>query len=247
MEGKILMEDKYKVAVAPDSNGGIYHALYNKEVINSLKERGILYSHCYDVDNCFSKVADPIFIGYSVIKNVDCSVKVFAKTLREEHVGVAECSQMPKEAFGMRKSDGSFNAGVANIINYIFSTEYLDHVLTFAEILEYHVTRKRIKHIDLESGELIVPKADTGIVLECSIFDVFPFPRKLSVLEVDCKEEFSSLKNILARPTQGSETPRQDLLAQRLRAFHASSGSDVTKDSNEALEVKVTSLVSIWW
>jgi UDP-N-acetylglucosamine/UDP-N-acetylgalactosamine diphosphorylase len=231
MEGKILMEDKYKVAVAPDSNGGIYHALYNKEVINSLKERGILYSHCYDVDNCFSKVADPIFIGYSVIKNVDCSVKVFAKTLREEHVGVAECSQMPKEAFGMRKSDGSFNAGVANIINYIFSTEYLDHVLTFAEILEYHVTRKRIKHIDLESGELIVPKADTGIVLECSIFDVFPFPRK----------------HILARPTQGSETPRQDLLAQRLRAFHASSGSDVTKDSNEALEVKVTSLVSIWW
>lgn len=243
MEGKILMEDKYKVAVAPDSNGSIYHALYNKEVIDSLKKRGILYSHCYDVDNCITKVADPIFIGYSVTKNVDCSVKVFAKALSEEHVGVAECSHMPKEVFGMRKLDGSFNVGAANIVNYIFSTEYLDHVLTCAEILEYHVTRKKIKHIDLESGELIVPKADTGIVLECTIFDVFPFPRKLSVLEVDCKEEFSSLKNILERPTQGSGTPRQDPLAQRLRAFHASSG----KDGNEALEVKVTSLVSIWW
>lgn len=241
------MEDKYKVAVAPDINGGVYHALYNKEVIDSLKERGILYSHCYDVDNCFAKVADPIFIGYSVTKNVDCCVKVFAKALPEDRAGVAHCSQMPKKVFDMKNSDGSFNVGAANIVNYIFSTEYLDHALTFAEILEYHVIRKRIKHIDLESGELIVPKADNGIVLECSIFNVFPFPRKLSVLEVDCKEEFSLLKNILERPPQVSGTPRQDLLAQRLHAFHASSGKDGTKDGNETSEVKVTSLVSIWW
>jgi UDP-N-acetylglucosamine/UDP-N-acetylgalactosamine diphosphorylase len=254
MEGKILMDDKHKVAVSPDGNGGIYHALHNKGVIKSLKERGILYSHCYGVDNCLAKVADPIFIGYSVSKNTDCGVKVVRKAEPEERVGVVclrnkkygvvEYSEISKELSEMRKPDGSLALSAANIVNHFFSTEFLEGVLNFADELEYHIARKKIKHVDLESGELVTPKAINGMKLECFIFDVFPYAHNLSVLEVDRKEEFSPLKNAPGSATDGPETSRRDLLAQHLRFIQAAGGKVVGKNDGDALEVEISPLVS---
>ncbi|KAI8577577.1 hypothetical protein K450DRAFT_251475 [Umbelopsis ramanniana AG] len=247
MEGKILMEDKYKVAVAADSNGGIYHALHNKGVITSLKERGILYSHCYDVDNCLTRAADPTFIGYSVAKNTDCGVKVVATAISKERVDAVEYFPISREVFEIRKTDCTLTFGTANIVNHFFSTEFLERIYTFSHELEYHIARKKIKHINLDSGEFITPELYNGMMLECFIFDVFPFTRNLSVLEVDLNEEFSLLKNIPDFATDCSETSRRDLVTQRLREFQAANGRKVRKDNNENLEVKVSSLVSIWW
>jgi UDP-N-acetylglucosamine/UDP-N-acetylgalactosamine diphosphorylase len=254
MEGKILMEEKHKVAVAPDGNGGIYHALHHKGVIRSLKERGILYSHCYCVDNCLAKVADPIFIGYSVSKNTDCGVKVVGKSKPEEPVGVVclrnkkygvvEYSEISKELSEMRKPDGSLAFNAANIVNHFFSTAFLERVLGFAHELEYHIARKKIKHTDLESGEFVTPKANNGMKLECFVFDVFPYAQNLSVLEVDRKEEFSPLKNAPGSASDCPETSRRDLLAQHLRFLQAAGGKVVAKDGDETLEVEVSPLVS---
>ncbi|KAG1239734.1 hypothetical protein G6F68_018344 [Rhizopus microsporus] len=47
MDGKIILEAKDKVAIAPDGNGGIYAAVSNKGIIRSLKERGIFRSSLY--------------------------------------------------------------------------------------------------------------------------------------------------------------------------------------------------------
>ncbi|KAG2182701.1 hypothetical protein INT44_005681 [Umbelopsis vinacea] len=247
MEGKILMEDKYKVAVASDSNGGIYHALQNKSFINSLKERGILYSHCYDVNNSLTNAADPIFIGYSVAKNTDCGVKFFAKAIPKERFDVVEYSPVSKEVFEIRKRDGSFTFGTANIVNHFFSTEFLERVHTFSHELEYHIARKKIKYVDLETSEHITPEAENGVMLECCIFDVLPFTRNLNVLEVDRKEELSLLQDFPESATDCSKNARGDPVAQRLRAFQAANGIRVRKDNNETLDVKVTSLVSVWW
>ncbi|KAI7857611.1 nucleotide-diphospho-sugar transferase [Circinella umbellata] len=255
-EGKIILESKGKVAIAPDGNGGIYAAVQNTGVIQSLKERGILYSHCYCVDNCLARVADPAFIGYSVSKNTDCGVKVAVKTSPEEPVGVVclrngrygvvEYSEISQEVSEKRREDGSLAFGAANIANHFFSTEFLERVPSFASELEYHIAKKKIKHVDLETGEQITPKANSGMKLECFVFDVFPYANNFSVLEVDRKDEFSPLKNAPGAGADCPETSRRDIIAQHIRFIEAAGGKVVGEnvDDCEKVEFEISSWVS---
>ncbi|CAO3638257.1 unnamed protein product [Cunninghamella blakesleeana] len=233
-DGKIILEGKDKVAIAPDGNGGIYAAVQNKGVIDDLKRRGVEYTHCYCVDNCLARVADPVFIGYCVSKQTDCGVKVVRKTQPDEPVGVVcrrdgkygvvEYSEISKALSEKRDEDGSLALRAANIANHFFSTSFLERVPEFAKELEYHIAKKKIKHIDLSTGELITPKANSGMKLECFVFDVFPFAKQFAVLEVDRKEEFSPLKNAPGTGVDCPETSRRDIIAQHIRFIQQAGG-----------------------
>jgi UDP-N-acetylglucosamine/UDP-N-acetylgalactosamine diphosphorylase len=247
MDGKIILESKGKIAVAPDGNGGIYKAVLDKGVIQSLKNRGVEYSHCYCVDNCLARVADPIFIGYCISKGTDCGVKVVGKAAPEEPVGVVcvrngkygvvEYSEISNETAHERHADGSLKYGAANIANHFFSTAFLERVPSFQAELEYHIAKKKIKYTDLETGEQISPKANSGMKLECFVFDVFPYAQNMSVLEVDRIEEFSPLKNAPGTSADCPETSRRDIVSQHVRFIENAGGKVVgnTKDCENLL------------
>ncbi|CAN6457297.1 unnamed protein product [Victoria cruziana] len=50
-DGKFIMETPYKVAKAPDGNGGVYAALKSSRLLEDMAMRGIRYLDCYGVDN----------------------------------------------------------------------------------------------------------------------------------------------------------------------------------------------------
>ncbi|OZJ05845.1 hypothetical protein BZG36_00888 [Bifiguratus adelaidae] len=240
MDGKILLDSKSQVAVAPDGNGGIYAALQNKGIIKSLKQRGIEYSHCYCVDNCLARVADPVFIGYCVSKDIDCGVKTVRKLNPEEAVGVVclrngkygvvEYSEISKEMAELRNDRGELAFGAGNIANHFYTTAFLERVQSFEDQLEYHIAKKKIKHTELTTGKLISPTTPNGMKMELFVFDVFPFAERLAVLEVDRRDEFSPLKNAPGSGSDCPETSRRDIIAQHVRFIEKAGGKVVSAD-----------------
>jgi len=258
MDGKVLLDTPSRVAVAPDGNGGLYAATRSPisptdkshTVLTDLAKRKILYVHAYCVDNCLVRVADPVFLGYSIKKQADCAAKVVPKSSPTESVGVVACrgdkfsvveySEISKEQAERRDAEtGELTFRAGNIANHFYTTTYLNKVEAFEEELAFHIARKKIPHVDLESGEAVKPTKPNGMKLEMFVFDVFPFTERFAVLEVVRNEEFSPLKNAPGTGSDDPETSRQDLLSQHKR-FLEKAGATV----KDGVQIEISPLVS---
>ncbi|KAI5897950.1 nucleotide-diphospho-sugar transferase [Schizophyllum commune H4-8] len=257
MDGKVLLDSPGHVAVAPDGNGGLYAATRapldpkdkSRTVLSDLAARNITYVHAYCVDNCLVRVADPVFIGYSILKRADCAAKVVPKASPTESVGViamrgnkysvVEYSEISKEQAERRDASGALAFRAGNIANHFYTTAFLNRVEEFENDLAFHIARKKIAHVDLESGSIIKPTKPNGMKLEMFVFDVFPYTKNFAVLEVARNEEFSPLKNAPGTGSDDPETSRRDLLAQHKRFLEAA-GATV----KEGVEIELSPLVS---
>jgi UDP-N-acetylglucosamine/UDP-N-acetylgalactosamine diphosphorylase len=257
MDGKILLDSPSRIAVAPDGNGGVYAATRsplspndpNTTVLTDLATRNIQYVHAYCVDNCLVRVADPVFLGYSISKRADCAAKVVPKTEPTESVGVvarrgskfsvveySEISQEQAERRDPESGELAFRAG--NIANHFYTADFLNKVEAFEDELAFHIARKKIPHVN-DAGDFIKPSKPNGMKLELFVFDVFPFTERFSVLEVQRREEFSPLKNAPGTGSDDPETSRRDLLSQHKR-FLEGAGAKVS----EGVEIEISPLAS---
>lgn len=66
--GKILLQDKNNLFLAPNGNGGLYLAI--APYINFFKQNSIKYLNIMGVDNCLIKLGDPVMVGYSIDKDL---------------------------------------------------------------------------------------------------------------------------------------------------------------------------------
>lgn len=244
-DGKILLESKGKVAVAPDGNGGIYQALVEFNVLEDMRSRGIQHIHAYCVDNCLVKVADPVFIGFSASKDVDIATKVVRKRDATEPVGlilqkdgrpdVVEYSEIDKETAEAKDPNHpdvlKFRA--ANIVNHYYSFRYLQTSKDFSKKLPHHIAKKKIPYVNTENGETVKPETPNGIKLEQFVFDVFPqMPLdKFACMEVKREDEFSPLKNARGNGVDDPDTSKRDIMQQGKRWVQAA-GATVGSDSD---------------
>ncbi|CAG8658490.1 1532_t:CDS:2, partial [Racocetra fulgida] len=245
-----------ELAVAPDGNGGMYAALRKEKILESMSSRNISYAHAYCVDNCLVRVADPVFIGYCITKNADCGAKVVRKTdphesvgviaLRDGKLNVVEYSEIEPAVAEQRKPNGQLSFGAANIANHFYTVDFLNCIESFENELEYHIANKKIKHIDVNTGELIAPSKPNGMKLELFVFDVFPFTKRMAVLEADRKEEFSPLKNAPGTVCDNPETSRRDIINQHVRFVEKAGGKVIPGDgdSPDHLTFEISPLVS---
>ena len=222
-----------------------------------MRKRGIEHVHAYCVDNCLVKVADPVFIGFAASKNVDIATKVVRKRNATEPVGlillkngkpdVVEYSEISKdlaEATDLKHPDVlKFRA--ANIVNHYYSFRFLETIEDWSHKLPHHVARKKIPHVDTQSGETIKPEKPNGVKLEQFVFDVFPFLslEQFASFEVDRKDEFSPLKNARGTGEDDPNTSRKDILDQGAQWVKAA-GATVISDSGTEAEVEVSPLIS---
>jgi len=250
-EGKILLENKGKVAVAPDGNGGIYQAIVTSSVMEDMRKRGIKHIHAYCVDNCLVKVADPVFIGFAASKDVDIATKVVRKRSAKESVGlillkngkpdVVEYSEIDAETAEAKdpKQQDVLKFRAANIVNHYYSFRFLESIPQWAHKLPHHVARKKIPYVDTESGNTVKPEKPNGIKLEQFVFDVFPILdlKKFACMEVKREEEFSPLKNAKGTGEDDQDTSKRDIMQQGQRWAKAAGAMVVSEGEESGIEI----------
>ncbi|CAH8574611.1 unnamed protein product [Heterobilharzia americana] len=83
--------------------------------------------------------------------------------------------------------------------------------------MKYHRAQKKVIHIDIETGEQIIPQKPNAIKFEKFVFDVFPFAKRFFIWEVPRDEQFSPIKNGPGAIKDCPKTSRNDLLNYHTR------------------------------
>lgn len=215
-DGKIIMEDNGKVAMAPDGNGGVYLALEKHGIFEDMEKHGVEAVDCCSVDNILVRLGDPVFAGFCASKGIQCGARVVAKSHPGEKVGVfaqrlgklevVEYSELdPLAAMAEDPSTGVLKYNWSNICLHYFEREWLQSVSkTLSEEGTYHVAKKNIPSI---GGTKV-----SGIKLELFIFDTFGMADRWGLMEVIRSEEFSPVKNAPGSLNDSPDTARQHVL-----------------------------------
>ena len=201
-DGKILLEEKGRIATSPNGNGGWFTSLVKAGFLGLLQREGIEWLNIFAVDNVLQRIADPCFVGATILSGSDCGSKVIAKADPQERVGVlcledgtpsiVEYYEMTEEMVTRREPDGklSYNYGV--ILNYLFQVSKLTEMMDNS--LSVHVVNKKVPYID-ENGELVKPSSPNAYKFETLVLDMIHMQKSCLSYEVERSYEFAPVKN----------------------------------------------------
>lgn len=211
-DGKVYLDEKSRISIAPNGNGGWYSSLINSGLGHVLDRNDIEWLNVYSVDNVLQKICDPAFIGATVLKQCRCGAKVVKKVRPEEKVGVLctedgkptiiEYYEMPENLKNMtKKGELVYRYGVT--LNYLFNVRDLNS--TLGGKLPYHLADKAIAH--MENGTRVVPEKPCGYKFETLVVDMVKLMGSCLAYEVEREREFAPVKN--ATGVDSVETARE--------------------------------------
>ena len=203
-QGRLLLEAKHRLALAPDGHGGSLKALVTYGALADMRSRGVEIISYFQVDNALVKPVDPLFVGLHATTGSEMSSKVTPKADDFERVGVLcmadgkltliEYTEFPPALAVARNSDESRTFDAGNPAIHALDVAFVDRVI--AQSFEMPVRRadKIAAFID-DTGSRAEPTEPNAVKLETFVFDALPLAKSPLLLEVDRAEEFSPLKN----------------------------------------------------
>lgn len=201
--GKIFLAEKNKIATSPNGNGGWFNSLLkDKDAKQLLEESKIKYINFFGVDNVLVKMADPSFIGATILNDYECSAKVVKKQYSEEKVGVmcnkngrpsvVEYMDFPPELANLKNEKGEAVYNYGTILNFMFKVDVLHRIKD--NKLPLHIVTKKISYIN-DKGEHIKPEEPNGHKFEYLNVDLIQETNSCLVYEVEREKEFAPIKN----------------------------------------------------
>ena len=204
LNGKILLENKGKVATSPNGNGGWFNSLLNNAEAKAMLEKfNIKWLNIFAVDNVQQKIADPVFIGATLQGNYEVGAKALKKAEPFEKIGVLcnknghpsiiEYYELSDEMALQTDENGErlYNFGV--ILNYLFNVDMLYRIKDSK--LPIHIVKKKVEHID-DSGNKVIPNEPNAYKFEYLCVDMIEFSNSCLPYEVDRIKEFAPIKNM---------------------------------------------------
>ena len=201
-EGKVYLEAKDRISTSPNGNGGWFSSMVKWGVVDKVHEAGIEWLNVFAVDNVLQRIADPCFVGATILNKKDVGAKVVRKNAPDEKVGVmcledgrpsiVEYYELTEELMEARDENGdpAYNFGV--ILNYLFNVSVLEDIV--AKKLPLHIVEKKIPCLD-EKGELVKPEEPNGYKYEQLVLDMIHEMDSCLPYEVERNREFAPIKN----------------------------------------------------
>ena len=200
--GKVYMEEKYKMSTSPNGNGGWFLSMMKWGVVDKIKAAGVEWLNVFAVDNVLQRIADPCFVGATIATNSAVGAKVVRKNAPDEKVGamcledgrpsIVEYYEMTEELMSAKDAQGepAYNFGV--ILNYLFREKDLEEIA--ARKLPLHIVEKKIPYLD-EDGSPVKPEEPNGYKFEQLVLDMIHELDSCLPYEVVRNHEFAPIKN----------------------------------------------------
>jgi UDP-N-acetylglucosamine/UDP-N-acetylgalactosamine diphosphorylase len=200
--GKIYLEEKGKLSTSPNGNGGWFVSMQNAGLFEVLETEGIEWLNVFAVDNVLQKIADPCFVGATILKECAIGAKVVRKNAPDEKIGVicledgtpsiVEYYELTDELMNAKDANGDPAYYFGVILNYLFSVDALMEILNAD--LPLHIVEKKIPYLN-EAGELVKPESPNGYKFERLILDMIHKVPTCLPYEVVREKEFAPIKN----------------------------------------------------
>ena len=197
--GKIILEEKDKIFLSPNGNGGWFSSIAKAGLLEEIKNKGIEWINVFAVDNVLQQIADPAFIGSVICSECESGGKVVSKASPNEKVGVlclenekpsiVEYYEMTDDMIHRLEPDGSLSYRYGVILNYLFRTDKLEQIMN--NKMPVHIVKKKVNCLD-ENGNTVNKEV---FKFETLVLDMIHMHKNCLPYEVERNHEFAPVKN----------------------------------------------------
>ena len=201
-DGNFLIEAEDSLAMSPNGNGGWFESLMRAGLDADIKEKGVEWLNVFAVDNVLQQIADPVFVGATILSQCVSGAKVVRKADQHERVGalcledgrpsIIEYYELTDEMAEATNENGSLLYGFGVILNYLFRVDKLMECQS--KKLPLHVVEKKVPYVDLE-GNTVKPTEPNAYKFETLILDMIYMMDDCLSFEVEREKEFAPVKN----------------------------------------------------
>lgn len=198
LNGKILLEEKYKIKKAANGNGDVFEALSKNNIINKLDNEGIEYISFMGIDNILANPIDYIFLGMMDYKKYQVASKsIFKENAMEKSAVFCKRRNRPyilgydkisKELSEEKAKNGEFLYRDCNVLAHLMTLKAVKQVIQ--KDLPYHRVFRKTNALN-QKGESVI---QDSFKFEKFIFDAFSYFEDMLVLRIE-KDEFAPIKN----------------------------------------------------
>lgn len=198
LNGKILLEEKYKIKKAANGNGDVFEALSKNNIINKLDNEGIEYISFMGIDNILANPIDYIFLGMMAYKKYQVASKsIFKENAMEKSAVFCKRRNRPyilgydkisKELSEEKAKNGEFLYRDCNVLAHLMTLKAVKQVIQ--KDLPYHRVFRKTNALN-QNGESVI---QDSFKFEKFIFDAFSYFEDMLVLRIE-KDEFAPIKN----------------------------------------------------
>ncbi|NQT52182.1 UDPGP type 1 family protein [bacterium] len=218
MDGRILLEEKWKLVRSANGHGGTLRALGDRSALADMQSRGIRVISYFQVDNPLVKAIDPAFLGFHDLRGSEFSSKALPKRDPEEGLGVSchvdgqmrvvEYTDLPCKQKYARRDDGRLLFEAGSIAIHALNVDFVARVVNGGARLPFHRAHKKVACLDA-NGRRLAPAKPNGVRFEMFIFDALLHAKAPMVMMTDRAEEFAPIKN-----AEGADSPATSREAQ---------------------------------